>query len=721
MNILIRPLFLLLLLIAAATATAQQRFEGELSGASGLYRIDVPAGWTPGGRLIIYNHGLTMQQPEQTGFPRTAPSTEVGTYWLGEGYALAAGTYSSRAWSLFDIEREQRALLAEFRRVAGEPGEILLVGGSLGGLVSLHTAESFHAEGVEVAGVYSLCAPAAGARSWDAAVDARLLFDAVCEASPLPPGSAHLPWVVDYSAVPSSIDNIEDFDDLEILAGVVPVADQIRRCTGFFQPRMLDTAEQLARRERLKELNGITSDHFLRTLLAYSIYPLADLIQAPEKLAGHNAFDNRFVDYGDPLINQRILRVERDPLAAVKLRAQSDLTGRVGGARVLAIHTDRDELVIPEHLSTTKQIGIPTAQLATALIAEAEPAHCRFSAAEFSAGFEGLRRWIDAGSKPTAESLRTLCETAAGSLGGEQRCGFDPTLEAGPLDSRIRPRNLALHQVTAAESGAWFDPATDGEGAIIEFLDQHTAVIAWYSYPASGEAGDQSWLIGLGRVTADGIHANEMRQYSGARFGAAFDPADIDGDIWGEMTFWSEGCNQGDAPGLDRARLRYSGPPGYGSGERSLRRLTHLGARPTCQPSTMPLPHPASRHSGSWYRGQSAPGEGLQFQVDSNGNAVLVWYTFSPDGRPAWLIGTASAPAAGAPWVFQMQRPRGTRFGAGFDPAAVQRQPWGELRLQFTSCSSASLAWTPVEAGWGAGSMPLVRLTTPPGAAVCSD
>jgi hypothetical protein len=713
---------LLFLLFLASGASAQQRFEGELAEASGLYRIDLPAGWQPGGRLIIYNHGLTMQQPEQTGFPRTAPSTEAGTYWLGEGYALAAGTYSSRAWSLFDIEQEQRALLAEFRRVAGEPGEILLVGGSLGGLVSLRTAESFYADGVEVAGVYSLCAPAAGSRSWDAAVDARLLFDAVCEASPLPSGSAHLPWVVDYSAVPSSIDNIENFDDLEILAGVVPVADQIRRCTGFFQPRMLDTAEQLARRERLKELNGITSDHFLRTLLAYSIYPLADLVQAPEKLAGHNAFDNRFVDYGDPLVNQRILRVERDPLAAVKLRAQSDLTGRVGGARVLAIHTDRDELVIPEHLSSAKLLAIPGSQLATALIAEAEPAHCKFSAAEFFAGFEGLRAWIDQGAKPTATSLRSQCQAVAGTLGGEQRCGFDASLVSGSIDTRIRPRNLQMHQVTAAESGAWFDPATDGEGAIIEFLDEHSAVIAWYSYPATGEAGDQTWLIGLGRVTADGIHANEMRQYRGARFGAAFDPDDIDGEIWGEMTFWSEGCAEGgDAPGMDRARLRYSGPTGYGSGERSLRRLTHLGLRPTCQPSIGLPPHAASRHSGSWYRGQSAPGEGLQFQVDSAGNAVLVWYTFSPDGRPAWLIGTAAEPAAGQPWVFAMQRPRGTRFGAGFDPAAVQRLPWGELRLQFTSCSRATLAWTPVEAGWPAGSMPLERLTTPPGTRACTD
>jgi hypothetical protein len=710
----------LILLLAAGLAAAQQRFEGDLPGASGKYRIDLPAGWQPGGRLIIYNHGLTMQRPDQLGFPRTAPSSEVGALWLQQGYALAAGSYSSRAWALFDIEREQRALLEAFRELAGAPGEILLVGGSLGGLVSLRTAESFADEGVEVAGVYSLCAPAAGARSWDAAVDLRLVYDAVCEAFPLPAGSAHLPWVVDYAAVPSSIDDIENIDELEIVAGILPVADQIRRCTGFFQPRVLDTPEQLARRARLKEFTGISSDHFLRTQLAYAIYPLADLIQAPEKLAGHNPFDNRFVDYGDPLINARVQRVEGDPLAAVKLRAQSDVSGRVGGARVLAVHTDRDELVFPEHLAALRASGIADSQLATALIREDEPAHCKFSAAEFQAGFEGLRRWIDAGSRPTPASLLALCQTAAGALGGEQRCGYDPALQPGALDERIRPRQLALHELSAFESGSWYDPATSGEGLIVEVLDDQRAVLAWYSYPAPGEAGEQTWLIGLGRISADGIHAAEMYQYSGARFGAGFDPADIDGRLWGEMTFWSAGnaCTGDGAASIGRGRLRFAGPPGYGRGERELAQLSQIGVR--CG-ATMPAPpHPYVAYSGSWYRGPQAPGEGLQLQVDGHGFAVLIWYTFTPDRRPAWLIGTAQAPSTpGAPLVFELQRPRGTVFGPGFDPGAVQRPRWGTATLRFSGCHAAQLEWQSTEPGWGSGSQAIERLTTPAGVLPC--
>ncbi len=714
-------LALILLLPIAANVAAQQRHEGRLADATGLYRIEVPSGWQAGGRLIIYNHGLTMQQPEQVGFPSTAPSSEARAYWLAEGYGLAAGSYSTRNWALFDIEREQRALLAEFRRIAGAPGEILLVGGSLGGLVSMRTAESFHADGVDVAGVYALCPPLAGARSWDTALDTRLLFDAVCP-SPLPTGSAHLPWVVDYDDIPSSINDIENIDDAEVVASILPAADRIRRCTGLFQPPILDTPDQLARRAQLKALLGVTSDDFLLTNLAYALYPMADLIQAPEKLDRANPFDNRFVDYGDAQLNAAILRVERDPVAAVKLCAQSDLSGRIGSARVLAIHTQRDELVIPEHLHVLEQIGIPDAQRATALVGEDAPAHCAFSGAEFLAGFESLRRWIDEDRKPTPASLRDVCEASGAQLGADQRCGFDPQLEIGSLDAKIRPRNLAMHQVSAYESGAWFDPATSGEGAIIEVLDGGTqAVVAWYSYPAPGEDGEQMWIIGVGKLTADGIHVPEARRYRGARFGAAFNPADVESSHWGELTFWSAGTSCVNGVPSGQAQLRYVGPDAFGRGERALQQLTLVGARcPATAQQPAPAAHPQSRFSGSWYRGPQAPGEGLQLQVDGSGNAVLIWYTFDPAGDAAWMVGTATAPAEGEPWRFAMQRPRGTEFGPGFDPARVVRHPWGEVLLRFEGCDRASLSWTSSEAGWVAGSVPLQRLTTPAGMAPCS-
>lgn len=718
-----RQLFrsLLLLLLLTSPVLAQQHLEGVLPEDNGLYSIDVPPGWQAGDPLIIYNHGFTLQQPEQDGFPSTAPTDEARDYWLQQGYALAASTYSTRGWALFDIQRAQRALLAQFREAAADPGEILIVGGSLGGLVSLRTAETFTEDGVDVAGVYALCAPAGGAKSWDSAVDTRLVFDAVCP-TPLPAGSSEtVPWVVDYEDIPSSIGEVED---LESLQNLLPVVDEIRSCTGLFQPAFLDTDAQLARRAKLKDLLGVTSDEFLKTVLGYSIYPLSDLIQAPEKLAGLNAFDNRFVDYGDADVNAAIRRVERDPLAAVRLRAASDFHGNVGNARVLAIHTSRDELVVPEHLATLDD-ELPAEQLATAVVVEEQPAHCDFSVAEFAAGFEGLRRWIDDGDKPEVAELDLLCESLAAELGGDPRCAFEPTLVPSELDTRILPRNLDIQLVSRFHTGAWYDPDTDGEGLIIEVLDGgERAVVAWYTYPPAGNAGKQAWIIGVGRVTEDGIHVAEARQYDGARFGDAFDPADVEGDVWGELTLWFDGCGSGalqspDAQGV--GRLRFDGPPDYGSGERRLFQLSHNAGFPQhCVSATPPLPVSEQvRYTGSWYRGPDAPGEGLQLQVDSSNRILAIWYTFSPDGEAAWLIGSAPLPADGEPWVIPMQRPRGAEFGDAFDPAEVDRLPWGEIRIDFSDCDRAELAWTASEAGWSSGATSIERLTRPAGVPEC--
>ncbi len=701
--------------------TAAQRFEGDLPGATGRYAIDVPDGWQPGGRLIVYSHGFSMRFPGPLLQVETAPNSESRGYFMGRGYALAAASYSSRGWALFDIEREQRALLAEFRRRAGNPGEIILFGGSLGGLVSMKTAETYSAAGEPVGGVLALCPPLAGARSWDFAVDTRLLFDAVCGSDPLPAGSAALPWVLDYSAIPT---NLGDLPDGATLESVLPIANRVRQCMGFYQPSIFDTSAQLQRRAQLKALLGITSDDFLLTNIAYAIYPLADLIQGPDKLAGFNAFDNRFVDYGDPAINARVLRVTGDPIAAAKLRASSNLRGPFGNARLLVIPTSRDELVIPEHVEVLSDLAIPRERLSIAVIRQSAPAHCDFSGAELLAGFESLRNWIDGGPQPDAASLRTNCLARAGLSG--DRCGYDPSITLSSLDQRIRPRGLEPRPISSRHSGSWFDPQFDGEGLLIEIINGgRDAIVSWYTYPPVGGDGEQRWIVGLGRVTADGIHVAEAFEYRGARFGN-FDPADIETLRFGELTLAFGGCDLAPAPGqalpAGQLRLRFQGSSAYGSGERVLIQLTQNAVTyPLCtEVGIPPLPEPSSSYAGSWYRASGA-GDGWLLQIGSDRRAVVGWYTFDPQGKPAWLVGTGLFDPAARRVTFAMQRTRGARFGSAFRPADVQRIDWGDLTLSFDTCGTGRAQWTARESGWTSGSEVIVRLTKADGTPACED
>jgi hypothetical protein len=714
------PRWLLLLFTLACTPLAAiERFEGELPGARGRYAIDLPDGWQPGGRLIIYSHGFSMRFPDQVGQVNTAPDGELRSFFLARGYALAAGTYSTRGWALFDIDREQKSLLAEFGRRAGAPGEILLFGGSLGGLVSMRTAETLVAAGAPVAGVFAVCPPLAGARTWDSGLDTRLLFDAVCDDHPLPSGSAALPWVLDYDAIPA---NLSDITDGSTLQSALPTANRIRQCMGYFQPAFLDTTAQLQRRAALKALLGISSDDFLLTNIAYAIYPLGDLIQAPEKLAGFNAFDNRFVDYGDPTVNARVRRVTADPLAAAKLRASSDLRGPYGQAKLLVLHSNRDELVVPEHIDVLADLAIPEEQLSVALVRQQSVAHCDFSNSELLAGFEALRGWIDGGAAPDSASLDSDCEARVGNSG--DRCGFDPSIALSTLDQRLRPRQLEPRVISSYHSGSWFDPTYDGEGLLIEIINGgRDAIIGWYTYPPEGGQGEQRWIAGLGRVTEDGIHVAEAFEYRGARFGD-FDPADIQTLPWGELTLAFGGCELPPPPGQTVAagqlRMRYAGPAAYGEGERVLAPLTQNAVDyPLCtEVGIPPLAEPASRYAGSWFRA-GAPGDGWVLQIGADRSAVVGWYSFDPQGNPAWLLGTGSFDPQTRRTELSVTRTRGARFGTAFDPADVERIDWGVLRLSFDDCNNGVAEWSPQEAGWTSGSATIVRLTRVDGTPDC--
>jgi hypothetical protein len=112
--------------------------------------------------------------------------------------------------------------------------------------------------------------------------------------------------------------------------------------------------------------------------------------------------------------------------------------------------------------------------------------------------------------------------------------------------------------------------------------------------------------------------------------------------------------------------------------------------------------------SGTW-RNPAMPGQGLTIEVIDRGRAVVTWFTFDPAGAPLWLYGLATID--GHVLRVPASRVTGGRFPPAFDPAQIQVSPWGELEIDIVGCNDATLSWTPTAAGYGAGSMPLTRLT----------
>lgn len=421
----------LLALTICGDLRAAQEYSGTApSGA--WYHIKIPDGWQPGGALVLYQHGLDFSTADSP--PSLGPLESV---MLAEGYAIAASSFRQRGWALFTAIDDNRELLALFEQQAGTPGEIVPFGGSLGGLIALKLAEASGFPPVH--GSFALCPAAAGARIWDTAIDARLAYDVVCnDAGELSTGAQPLPWAFDLDNIPDDLGDL--LDQAQLLDTLIP----LNQCTGVnLSPEWRNDAMQ-RRLDELMAFTHITDEDFFVTNIGYATYVMSDLVRAPDKLNDHNPFTTIGVDYSsDPAIAAGIARISADPAAAAQLHRVSDFHGQVGAAKVLSMHTSRDQLVIPSNQEFVRDV-LPANQLTSAIVDEDTPTHCGFTEAEGVAGWEALRAWKDGAPQPDVADLQQQCETFAASGQVDGPCRFDPDAQIAPFDSIVRPRSSTL-------------------------------------------------------------------------------------------------------------------------------------------------------------------------------------------------------------------------------------------------------------------------------------
>ncbi|RPH98342.1 MAG: hypothetical protein EHM68_04825 [Lysobacterales bacterium] len=142
-------------------------------------------------------------------------------------------------------------------------------------------------------------------------------------------------------------------------------------------------------------------------------------------------------------------------------------------------------------------------------------------------------------------------------------------------------------RVVSGRSGAWYDPAHDGEGWMLEMLADGRMVVYWFTYD---DQGRQAWLIGEARVEGRTLWIEEMLITGGARFGADFDSADVQLTMWGEFGFLFEDCALG--------QLRYaSTDPRFGEGTLLPVHLAQLAATDCADP-----PPVKALSGGAWRR-----------------------------------------------------------------------------------------------------------------------
>src|SRR5262245_31600032 len=261
----LRTLLAAVALIVPNALLADTTITGEKLGA--FFQITVPTNWN--GDLVINNHGFDFAPPgPNPGLGNLAP------LMLSEGYAVAASSYSQCCWALFTTQRDLNRLLGVFTDNFGPPNNVILHGGSLGGIV---TAQGIEKLGANVVGAYPVCGALSGSRSWDGAIDLRLIYDAICGSVP----GAAIPGGATGGPAPGFPPGFS----------IPQIVGPLNVCTGIAQPPATRTPAQQA---RLAQLEAVTQvpENFVITDMVFVTNGLSNLIFAPDKLAGGQGVGN---------------------------------------------------------------------------------------------------------------------------------------------------------------------------------------------------------------------------------------------------------------------------------------------------------------------------------------------------------------------------------------------------------------------------------------------
>ena len=409
------------------------------SGA--YYTIAKPEGWTQKDGLVIWNHGfqsfltgfqtadlLSILNPSWDGYysgevqakPGLGPYAET---ILAEGYAMAASSYSQTGWAVFDSHISNNELYNRFLTIVteeelGAPDQFYIIGGSLGGIVTIRDIEADLIPNPD--GALILCGAVAGSINWYEAFDLRMIYEAVCDS--VPGAGLPQPW----------------YERPELLFGEVEFIDSLNKCTNISSRLLIDENDPMEvytwelinpdaanRLNKILEKAKIENIYFLGLNLWYAVFQIPRLINDVAQLNGLIPLENVGIDYNDDSINQSSLRTIALPSAEDTLLANYTPSGNIGSTKIVSIHTSHDGLVRIQNQSALINT-LPENQLTVGIVDDSNsPSHCGFSTDEGLAAWVELTGWVNGSIQPTPLDLDTTCRTSAAN---QDNCNYDPSL-----------------------------------------------------------------------------------------------------------------------------------------------------------------------------------------------------------------------------------------------------------------------------------------------------
>jgi hypothetical protein len=261
-------------------------------------------------------------------------------------------------------------------------------------------------------------------------------------------------------------------------------------------------------------------------------------------------------------------------------------------------------------------------------------------------------------------------------------------------------------------AGAWYDPASTGQGLYLHYLaDSASAVGTWFTFANAGgtDRADLRWYTLVGPASADASEAQlAIRVNESGRFDAP--PATSSSEV-GQATLRLLSCST--------LAIDYALDPDTNAGKHGTLYLQRLTPSAAC---TGGAGSATSTPPGFWFE-PATSGQGLALlplgaSDGTPGGLAGAWFTFDPEGladdegAQHWFTLIGGAPDDGR---YRLQILR--TIGAALDANPTRNTlRVGEAELRFTGCANATLDYAfddaDAAAEFGAlqGSIPLQRI-----------
>lgn len=356
---------------APSAAIWAEQVTGE-TGPGSIYSLNKPVNWN--GKLVVYVHGFV-----DAALPVALPGIDgLRDAFGAAGFAVAYSSFSENGYDFKDGLQRTHQLRGRFASNFGQPSRTLVIGHSLGGLITLALAEKYPSQ---YDGALPMCGVVGGTRRELQYIgDVRVLFDYFYPGV-LPGNVASMPPITDLNGQiigPAQAAIVGNPTGAFVLANVLGVPGNNPNET-------------------------ITS---ILTALGFHARGLEDLT---DRAQGRTPYGNVGVTYASvpfnglmAALNAGVGRYTLAQNASQWLSHNTEPSGQLS-IPVITLHTLRDPVVPFFHETLLAAKAVSTGSTGNLLQRSVDRyGHCSFTPTEMLTALGDLATWVETGIKPTS-------------------------------------------------------------------------------------------------------------------------------------------------------------------------------------------------------------------------------------------------------------------------------------------------------------------------------